>query len=261
MAIPASDGATNTTVQTSNVVWQRGNINLFSVCRRLHDECAELVYGTNTFLLFVTYAGIQWRFRWLLPSGLAPSRSYQFIELLPQRYMRLIKRVIVHVDHVDSYTSMIKYNVGAKGLIHGLKRQVQRLVLALRSTETDEVLGKQLAKLDILLKSEGSPQKSPVNLIECRDDKCGYEDGLLQKRAAETTQGLAEILQPFGYLRSVREATVGGAISTEFAMDLLQMMKSSEPVDPSVLGKVLDEAMSVSNNSGGVQLCVYGNDL
>ena len=65
------------------------------------------MYGTNNFLLFVTYGGISFRFRWLLPSGLAPSRSYNFVQLLPERYSNLIKRIVVHVDHIDSYTGKI----------------------------------------------------------------------------------------------------------------------------------------------------------
>ena len=125
--------ATTTSASSTNVVWQKGNIDLFSVCRQLHNECAELVYGSNTFLLFITFSGITFRFRWLLPSGLAPSRSYPFLELLPERYLRLVKRVVVHIDHVDSYTGMIKFNVGGKGLTHGLRRQVQRLVNALKT--------------------------------------------------------------------------------------------------------------------------------
>lgn len=172
MAIPANSGSTNAAVSVSNVVWQRGNIHIFSVCKQLHQECTELVYGTNTFLLFITYGGIQWRFRWLLPSGLAPSRSYPFLELVPQRYMRLIKRLVVHVDHVDSYTSMIKFSVGAKGLKHGLKMQVQRLVIALRSADREgnddeDFEERRLAKLHVLLRSDSCPQKSAVNLLGC----------------------------------------------------------------------------------------------
>ncbi|KXL50769.1 hypothetical protein M433DRAFT_43195, partial [Acidomyces richmondensis BFW] len=115
----------------SNVVWQRGNVNILTVCRQLHDECAKMIYGNNTFLLFITFNGITFRFRWLLPSGLAPSASKSFLDMLPPKYLKLIKRVVVHIDHVDSYTGQIKFNVGGKGLTYGLRRQVQRLVTAL----------------------------------------------------------------------------------------------------------------------------------
>lgn len=275
MALPTSNANSASTVTVSNVVWQRGNISILSTCSQLHRECAELIYGTNTFLLFVTYSEIQWRFRWLLSSGLAPSRSYRFLELLPQRYMRLIKRVIVHVDHIDSYTSMIKFGVGAKGLKHGLKHRVQQLVIALQSAyqEGNDVGGdaeeRRLAKLQVLLRSESQPQKSAVDLlgrlVEGRHEKnrlqCGQDSAQLQKRCAETPENLEEILEPFGDLRRVREAKIGGALSESFAKALVERMKSTEPVETSMMGKVLDEGMSASNYAGGVQLCVYGNDL
>jgi hypothetical protein len=105
---PAFSGA------ASNVVWQRGNTKLLRVCKQLHRECAETIYGTNTFLLFVTYQDIKFRFRWLLPSGLAPSRSYDFLKLMPTRYLQFIKRVIIHIDHVDPYMGMIKYGRGLR---------------------------------------------------------------------------------------------------------------------------------------------------
>ena len=274
MVIPSSKPTTNTTVALSNVVWQRGNINILSTCRQLHDECTELIYGNNTFLLFLTYAGIQWRFRWLLPSGLAPSRSYQFLELVPQRYMRLIRKVIVNIDHVDSYTSMIKFNVGAKGLVHGLTRQVQRLVVALRSADREsEEDGKRsdsgLAKVHVLLKSDTAPQRTAANLLGCLVEtrlekerlQCGQSNSELHRRAAETSDDLEKILEPFSCLRRVREATVGGAVTDQFATNLQNLMRSHEPVDEKLMSKVLDEGMSASNNTGGVQLCVYGNDL
>lgn len=282
MVLPAASNAaaaSSSAVGVSNVVWQRGNINILSTCSQLHRECTELIYGTNTFLLFVTYSAIQWRFRWLLPSGLAPSRSYLFLELLPQRYMRLIKRVIVHIDHVDSYTSMIKFGVGAKGLKHGLKRRVQQLVLALQSAEhvqnDDDASGaesseaRRLAKLHILLRSESQPQKSAQDLlgrlVETKHEKtrlqCGQPSAQLHKRCAETPENLEEILEPFGDLRSVRDVTVGGAVSESFAKTLAERMRSTDPVETSMMGKVLDDRMGGSDAVGGVRVCVYGNDL
>lgn len=82
-----------------------------------------------------------------------------------------------------------------------------------------------------------------------------------QKRVAETSENLEEILEPFGDLRCVREVTVGGAVSDTFAKEMTERMKSTDPVETSMMGKVLDEGMGASNYTGGVQLCVYGNDL
>ncbi|KAF2484683.1 hypothetical protein BDY17DRAFT_296130 [Neohortaea acidophila] len=240
MPVPTGD---TTQATASNVVWQRGNINVMSVCKQLHDECAELVYGRNTFLLFITYRGIQWRYRWLLPSGLAPYKSYTFLEILPQQYMRLIKRVVVYVDHVDSYMGMIKFNVGGKGLIHGLKRQVQRLAIALGAGQQDSGdetdADRRLAKISIVLESS-QPQRG--------------------RGTTDSSKDLQDILEPFSYLRGVRHATVGGAVSPQFAEELIRTMKSTEPC-ATMVKSLLDEGMSTSNEAGGVQLCVYGNDI
>ena len=227
MDIPSSSSRNPAGSGISNVVWQRGNISLFCVCKQLHDECAELVYGTNTFLLFVTFNGISFRFRWLLPSGLAPSRSYNnFPELLPPRYMRRIKKVFVHVDHVDSYTAMIKFNVSGQGLIHGLRQQVRRLVNALGPVQTDE---------DGTESQSGKPRR--LNRINIRvangnavidalkSDSVRQREGVIR-----VTEGVEETLEPFSDLRGVHEVHIGGAVTEGFARLLEERMKGTEPV-------------------------------
>ena len=236
----------------SNVVWQRGNINLFCVCKQLHQECSELVYAKNTFLLFVSYLDITFRFRWLLPSGLAPSRKYNLLKLLPEKYMRMIKRVVVHVDHVDSYTGMIKFNVGGRGLTHGLRRQIQRLVNALRSpvqndgAESDD---RQLAKVNIRV-SNGN-----AVLDALKSDIVRQREG-----GIKVSEDLEEMLEPFGDLRGVREVNINGAVTERFARALEEKMTSIESVEDRTWTKVDSERMWASNG-GDVPLCVYGNDM
>lgn len=209
---------------TSNVVWQRGNVSVLSVCRQLHDECAELVYGDNTFLLFVTFSGISFRFRWVLSSGLAPSRSYDFLELMPQRYLRLVKRCVLHVDHVDSYTGMIKFNVGGKGLTHGLRKQVQRLVDALKlpAFEGDEngTGGRRLAKLNIRV-SNGNAVLDSIKSQIVRD----------REGSVRVSEDLEEMLEPFAELRGVREVGITGAVTNTFARKLERTMMSQKTAD------------------------------
>jgi len=265
MAIPIADGAgTNTSV--TNVVWQRGNINLFSVCRQLHNECAEMVYGNSTFLLFVTYSGITFRFRWLLPNGLAPIRSFSFLELLPERHLTLIKRVVVHVDHVDSYLGMIKFNVGGNGLTHGLRKQAQRLVDALRGpvppqhgTATgechklsnrdgnQEVNARRLAKISIHV-----PNGNAV-LDSIKSDKIRQRDGV-----TKVAEDVEAVLEPFGQLCGVRDVSINGAITDDFARKLEEKMRSTESVEYAQAQDADDDELAAPQ---GVHLCVYGNNI
>lgn len=235
----------------SHVVWQTGNIRLLSVCRQLHDECAEMIYGSNTFLLFVTFSGISFRYSWMLKSGLSPTRRYTFLELLPKRYLAMIKRVIVNVDHVDSYTGMIKFNVSGKGLTHGLRKQVQRLVNALQPVQGDaaapsEYHERRLTKVKIQV-SNGN-----AILDQIKSEVVRQREGSI--RVAED---LEEMLEPFGNLRGVRNVQIAGAVTAQFSESLTMKMMSLEKADVDALARsALDDEDEVD-----AQLCVYGNDI
>ncbi|KAK4548551.1 hypothetical protein LTR36_009461 [Oleoguttula mirabilis] len=241
---------------TSNIVWQRGNINLFSVCRQLHDECAELVYGSSTFLLFITFAGITFRFRWLIPNGLAPSSSKDFLELLPERYMRLVKRVVVHIDHVDSYTGMLKFNVGGKGLTHGLRRQVQRLVNALKpppqqpggNADCNNV-ERRLTKVTIRV-SNGNAVLDAVK-----------PDIIRQREGGIKVAGDLELmLEPLRQLYGVREVSISGAVMEDLARSLTTSMRSDQRPECDARHATVDvDDAGIGAPLKGV--CVYGNDL
>ena len=210
MIIPTG-GSSNITSSFSNVVWQRGNINLLSVCKQLHEECAEMLYSTNTFLLFVTYGGISFRFRWLLPSGLAPSRSYNFLGLLSERYLHLIRRVVVHVDHVDSYTGMIKFDVDGDGLTHGLQNQVRRLVNALQASNESDATAAQrrLAKVYIRV-SNGNAVLDSLKSSIVRE----------REGSIKVSEDIEEMLEPFGDWRGVQRVHIIGAVTDSYARRL-----------------------------------------
>ncbi|KAK0298935.1 hypothetical protein LTS00_002697 [Friedmanniomyces endolithicus] len=255
MVLPQSDESTSkataardTRANLSNIVWLRGNVHLFRVNRQLHDECAELVYGgTNTFLLFLTYEGIKWRYRWLLPSGQAPMRNYPFLELFPPRYLRLVKRVVVHVDLVDAYTGMIKFNVSGKGLVHGLRRQVQRLVNALKPVEGEEEEERYLTRLAVRVANSAVSEA----VVPRRQSGKGGE--------VTTANGDVEtVLTPLRQLYGVRDVSISGAVSPEFARELGIRLRSTErPVDESVTD--VDDMGGLTGAVAG--LCVYGNDI
>ena len=219
---------------------------LSSVFQLIERQCAEMLYSTNTFLLFVTYGGISFRFRWLLPSGLAPSRSYNFVELLPQRYLRLIKRIVVHVDHVDSYTGkfcvaprdlthlltihyrlgMIKFNVDGNGLTYGLQSQVQRLVNKLQASNGSDldVEDRRLAKVLIRV-SNGNAVLDALksNIVRQREGR------------VKVSEDIEEMLEPFGQLRGVQQAQIRGAVTDMFARRLEARMMSERCIDETTM--------------------------
>lgn len=259
----------------SNVVWQRGNINMLMVCRQTQREYAEMMYGRNTFLLFVTYSGITFRFRWLLPSGLAPSRSYDFLDLLPDRYLRLVRKVMVHVDHVDSYTGMIKFNVSGSGLTHGIRKQVQRLVLALQPQRTSSIESQEdnhsegyadeqrrLAKVVVRVSYGNAVIDSIKTIASQQRGKATPSDP--RRMDSESTKGsdgtiddVKDMLQPFGDLAGVREVRVMGAVFETFARALEERMRSTEARECTYKGSVSD----AWGEKPTAPLCVYGNDM
>lgn len=229
------------------VMWKRGNVALLSVCRQLHEECAELLYGSNTFLLFVTYNGTKFRFNWLLESGMAPTRHLDFLELIPKKYMVLIRRVLINVDHVDSYTGMIKYNISGKGLTHGIRRQVQRLVNALQPEEDEE--------------GDESLSLTKVSIRVSNGNTCLDQiksDVVRQREGNRINSDVEEMLEPFSDWRAVREVTITGAVTDNFARELEAKMKSDEKLN---LATRLSHRVKDLDMYPTPQLCVYGNDI
>jgi hypothetical protein len=213
----------------------------------MHDECAELLYGCNTFLLFVTFSGIAFRFSWLLPSGLAPTRRFDFLELLPKKYLPLIKRVVVTVDHVDSYTGMIKFNVSGKGLTHGLRKQIQRLVNALQTSDnpkSEEV--KRLAKISIRV-SNGN-----AFLDQVKSEIVRQREGTIK-----ISEDLEIMLEPFTTLRGIREVQVSGAVTDKFAGILKEKMMSLKRLNQEEIAR----SMRDLDMEPAPRMCVYGNDM
>ncbi|RMY79309.1 hypothetical protein D0863_00139 [Hortaea werneckii] len=264
-----SFGAMTTSNGVSNVVWQRGQITLLSVCRQLHDECAELIYGTNTFLLFLTFADITFRYRWLLLSGAAPSRHYKFLDLLPHKYIRLVRKVVVHIDHVDSYTGMIKFNVGGKGLTHGLRRQVQRLVNALKPRlppSDDDVVGEDPEGGQREDENE-SPRYLTNLIIRVSNGNTvldSIKSDIVRQRegGVRVNEDLEVMLEPFRQLYGVHNCSISGAVNLDFARELETSVRSAGPPT----ARECEHAGPVDPVDGGLQMpvkgvCVYGNDL
>ena len=243
----------------SNIAWRRGNTSLFAVCRQLHDECADMVYGSNTFLLGVTFSNITFRFRYLLPSGMAPQREYAFLELMPARYLRRLRRVFISVDHVDSYTGMIKYNVSGKGLVHGIRRQVLKLVCALQPMAiSHEDEGCEIAA------TEEEPSRLGLARVVIRISSGNTVTTSLKEQFGEVqriSQDIEQILEPFGHFCGVRDPRVVGAVGQVYARELEERMRDPEPGQQQGCCCSGGMADLVVDEKKAVQICVYGNDI
>jgi hypothetical protein len=243
----------------SNIAWRRGNTSLFAVCRQLHDECADMVYGSNTFLLGVTFSNITFRFRYLLPSGMAPQREYAFLELMPARYLRRLRRVFISVDHVDSYTGMIKYNVSGKGLVHGIRRQVLKLVCALQPMAiSHEDEGCEIAT------TEEEPSRLGLARVVIRISSGNTVTTSLKAQFGEVqriSQDIEQILEPFGHFCGVRDPRVVGAVGQADARELEERMRDPEPGQQQGCCCSGGMADLVVDEKKAVQICVYGNDI
>ncbi|KAK4621944.1 hypothetical protein CLAFUW4_06857 [Fulvia fulva] len=248
----------------AHIVWQRANADLLRVCRQIHDECAEMLYGGNTFLLFLTYSGIAFRFNYLLPTGMAPSRRFNFLELMPKRYLALVKRVVVNVDHVDSYTGMIKFNVGGKGLTHGLSNQVRRLVNALQPplALNDEPKHDEVHESGRDSGMEMRSDERRLAKVHVRVSNGNVVLGQIKSQREEALkieQDVETMLAPFGDLRGVRDVAITGAVMKPFADSLRQKMMGNEKLEHTI---AVTKALRVLElDMTAPQLCVYGNDI
>ena len=257
----------------TNIAWRRGSTSLLSVNQQLHNECADLIYGRNTFMLGVTFSSITFRFRFLLPSGMAPKREYNFLELMPERYLRRLRRVLVCVDHVDSYTGMIKYNVSGRGLVGGLRGQVGRLVGALgpvvaagREHDPEGEIGGGGEAQERESAAERPELLSPppgLSKLLIRISSGNAVTASLKSQFGESqriSKDIEEILEPFGHLCGVRDARVMGAVGHDYARALEERMRGFEHGKQQgccCSGGMADLAV----DEKAVQLCVYGNDI
>lgn len=216
----AKQPSTSIATGKDSITWRRGQTSLLAVCQQIHHECAELLYGDNTFVIFVAYDSITFRFRWLLPNGLSPNRTYDFLELIPSKYLKLVKRVIVTVDHVDSYTGQIKYNVGGKGLTHGLRGQVARLIEALNVTPMIRMSDEERLLKD--RNGKGGRKRLIVNLLNGNDHLDAEKRSMVKARDASIrgVQEVQTVLEPLMELKGLANLEITGAVTEEFVKQI-----------------------------------------
>ena len=224
-----------TTSSPSQITWVRGSVAPFLINKAFYNICLALVYGTNTFSIFVSYAAIKFRYTWLVPlSGLRPNVTYNYLTFFSENIRARIRNVSVLVEHVDSYKGMIKYNCGGKGLSEGVRVQVRKFVdeglLAARRNSPGCGLGKvvvrqlETTKLGkVFVRLEGNKVLDAIRKRQVRSREKFIGDGVGQS-----------VLEPFGELREVGWASVGGSVDSEFATELeKKMMMCREVVEKS----------------------------
>ena len=246
----------------NHVIWRRGNISLLCVCRQLHDECARLMYGSNMFVLFVRYTGIEFRFCWRIPSGLIPN-LHRKIDQVSTKYLALMKKVIINIDHVDSYIGMIKFNVSGKGLSHGLRKQVQRVVNALRLPDVTYANTTNSENEQPCVIVNGHRRLLRVS-VRVHNNKMGLDlrkYPIVRERDGDMkfNEDVEEILEPFSHLRGVRHLAITGAVSDRFAHGLKEKIMCTEDNLSSVVK--MTQHLSILDEIASPPLCVYGNDI
>lgn len=184
----------------NETMWRLGCIAVLSTCHLMHAECISALYGTNTFVLDVSFDAIKFRQRWRTPGNLTPGRSLAFLEHFSQRNLLRIRNYVVNVEHVDDYTGMIKFNCGGRGLSAGIRARVQELV-------------------DLLA---GVPDlhRVHVHLIDGAISRVRFPSGRVHRvQDVQNFSTSQTVLDPFRGLCGVRKARVTG-VSEAYAHDL-----------------------------------------
>ncbi|KAK7190068.1 hypothetical protein DPSP01_006365 [Paraphaeosphaeria sporulosa] len=175
----------------NEIVWRLGCISLLSTCHEIHDECVDMIYGDNTFVIDVSFDTIKFRQRWHTANNLTPGRSYAFLDHFSQRNLMKIKNYIVNVEHVDDYTGMIKFNCGGRGLTAGIRGRVQELV-------------------DLLV-AVPNLHRLHVHLIDGAISRVRFPSGRVHRvQDVQNFSTSQTVLDPFKGLYGVRKARVTG---------------------------------------------------
>ncbi|KAF2474221.1 uncharacterized protein BDR25DRAFT_351748 [Lindgomyces ingoldianus] len=194
----------------NDIVWRRGSIGILATSHQIHDECVDMIYGENIFVIDVAFDCIRFRYRWFLPSNLTPSRTYSFLDHFSQRNLMRIKNYIINVEHVDDYAGMIKFNCGGRGLTARIRQQVQRLVDLL-------CMVPYLHRLQIhLIDGAISGNRFPSGRVHRVHDEKNYSQS-------------QTVLDPFHRIYGVRKVQVTG-VSVEYAEALERSVTASRGI-------------------------------
>lgn len=186
---------------------------------QVHDECADVLYGTNTFVFDVAYDRIDFHKRRLIPkNGLMVKKLYHFPQAFLDQpaYVSRIRNVVININHVDSYLGMINYNCqNTEALTAGVRAQVSQLVKVLRRT-------KLLARVAVRL-TVGSTMMDEIRKVR------GNNRVPHRVQAGRNVTEMQTALEPLKELDNVKEPTVEGAVTPEYGCLLQDCMRGLVP--------------------------------
>jgi len=200
--------------QHPTVLWIRSSTALLRICHLIHDECADLLYSTNTFVIDITFHSLKFHMTWLTTKGLRPKILYDFPHVFARCNVERIRNYAVTVEHVDSYQGMIKYNCGGPMLTAGIRERVSHFVNAAGHAP-------ELGSLFVRL-ADGNPVLKDIRSVTAYRVERGKDVAKMQ-----------EVLRPLGMLYANFVDTCG-AVTPEYAAQLkkiiMQKQKQSHDV-------------------------------
>lgn len=192
-----------------------GDTALLRVSRQAHDECAEVLYGQNTFVFDVSYDRIEFHKRRLVVrNGLIVKKLFQLpLPFLDgPEYIERIRNLVININHVDSYLGMINFNCqNTEALTAGIRARVHRLVEVLRRAG-------QLNRVAVRL-SVGSLMMDEIRHVR------GNSRVPHRVQAGRNVPETQTALEPLKELDIVKVATVEGAVTPEYACMLESCMR------------------------------------
>lgn len=202
----------------NNVIWTRGCTSILRVCRQVYDECAEVMYGGNTFVVRVSGnkgdrdaaddVGVRFQARlsvsWVLS-------SYGWRDFLVDFSLETRRRIRRYVIVIEAWHESICWSRWKGGFAHQvalLRRCVERLI-----GETQED-GLRSLQVHLVLKESVGLRMGGARRDSLLDD----QDLDSQCRMHSDLQ---TVLNPFWRLTGVREAKVTGNAVGEELVDAL----------------------------------------
>lgn len=189
-----------------------------------------MLYGRNTFVFDVVYDRIDFRkCRLISENGLMVKKLFHFpLPFLDRpEYVFRIRNVMININHPDSYLGMINYNCqNTEALTAGVRSQVYELVEKLRWAG-------QLNRVDVHL-TVGSSMMDEIRQVR------GNNRIPHRVQAGRNVPETQTALEPLKQLDSVKEPTVEGAVTPEYASMLKDCMRGNilaeDRFDPSFVG-------------------------
>jgi hypothetical protein len=161
----------------------------------------------------VTFHSVKFHLTWLTSRGLKPKMLYDYPHIFASHNVERIRNYNVMVEHVDSYSGMIKYNCGGPMLTAGVKDRVTQFVWA-----ADRAGG--LGSLSIRL-TDGNPILKDIRSVTAHRVDSGKDVATMQ-----------EVLEPLALLHA-SYVDISGFVLLEFASQLKEaiLQEQKHPIE------------------------------